>query len=59
MPIETAVSEVISIAKSVKRTAEGLSKKAWSIADAASEKKTPGDFLSPQAINSIQGNKPG
>jgi hypothetical protein len=56
MPIETAVREAISITKSVTRATEKLGKKAWSITDAASEKQAPGDYLSPQAIKSIQGN---
>lgn len=34
-------------------------RKVWSILDAASEKKMPGEILSPKAVKSIQGNPPG
>ena len=57
MPIEMAVREAMSITKGVTRAGEQLAKKAWSIADAASEKQAPSDYLSLQAIRSIQGNK--
>jgi len=36
---------------------EGLIRKAWSIMDAASEKKTPSQYLSDRAIRSIQGKE--
>ena len=54
----TAVKTVSDTTKGVVRTAETLVKKLWSIMDAASEKKAPGDFLSSQAISSIQGKRP-
>ncbi len=38
--------------------AETAIKKAWSVMDAAAEKDTPSKFLSPQAIESIQGKMP-
>lgn len=57
MPVETAVREALSIAKGVTRAAEKLTKKAWSIADAASEKEAPGEYLSRRAVKSIQGRQ--
>lgn len=54
----TAVKTVSDTTKGVVRNAETLVKKLWSIMDAASEKKAPGDFLSSQAISSIQGKRP-
>ena len=44
--------------RGIVRTAENLVKKLWSIMDAASEKKAPGDYLSSRAISSIQGKRP-
>jgi len=38
------------------KTTDIAIKKAWSILDAASEKKLPGDVLSPQAVKAIQGS---
>lgn len=55
MPVETAVSEALSVTKGAARMTEKLVKKAWSIADAAAEKKPPSEYLSPKAIKSIQG----
>lgn len=37
------------------KTADSTIKKAWSILDAASEKKPPSEYLSKRAISSIQG----
>ena len=36
---------------------EGTLKKAWSILDAASEKKQPSEVLNPKAVKAIQGQK--
>ncbi len=41
------------------RTTEALLKKAWSILDAATEKKSPSEYLSPKAIAAIQGKQSG
>ena len=54
----TAVKTVSDGTKGIVRTAENLVKKLWSIMDAASEKKAPGDYLSSKAISSIQGKRP-
>lgn len=39
------------------RVVETALKKAWSILDAASEKKAPSEYLSQNAISAIQGIK--
>ena len=54
----TATKAVADGAKETARAAEKLVKKLWSIMDAASEKKAPSDYLSAQAIQSIQGKAP-
>lgn len=57
--LDTAISDSISVATDVVKTtvkvAEAAVKKAWSIIDAASQKHTPSEYLSPQAIQSMQG----
>lgn len=56
MPLE---SFALNTAKDVTQKAIGvvdsMMKKAWSILDAASEKKPPSEILKPKAINAIQG----
>lgn len=37
---------------------ETMAKKAWSVIDAAAEKKSPNEVISPQAVKSIQGFTP-
>lgn len=59
MGMETAATKAVSdSAKVATKGAEKLVKKLWSIMDAASEKKPPGEFLSSRAISSIQGKHP-
>jgi hypothetical protein len=53
--IETTVADA---AKTATKVAETGLKKTWSILDAAGEKKTPSEMISPKAINSIQGKIP-
>ena len=57
MTLETAaVKATVDTTRTAVKTAETAIKKAWSILDAATEKKTPSETLSPQAIKAIQGN---
>jgi hypothetical protein len=55
MTSETAIREATNVAKTGVRESINLVKKAWSIMDAASEKKSPSDYLSSQTIRNIQG----
>jgi len=43
------------VAQKTLKVAEATVKKAWSIMDAASEKPSPSQYLTPQAIRAIQG----
>jgi len=47
---------VIDTAMTTARIVEAGLKKAWSILDAASEKKAPSEYLTQNAIRAIQGN---
>lgn len=54
------MKELHSIAdavQSAERLTEAVVKKAWMIMDAASEKRAPTEYLSPQAVKRIQGQK--
>lgn len=51
--LEKTVTDTVKTATQVAET--GI-KKAWSILDAAGEKKAPSEYLSQKAIGSIQGN---
>jgi hypothetical protein len=55
MPVELAVKQTTDVAQKSVKEGVNLVKKAWSIMEAASEKKTPQEYLSPKAISSIQG----
>ena len=56
MSIETSTAKTAKeVADRSIKTTEALIKKAWSILDAASEKKAPSEYLSKQAIQSVQG----
>ena len=56
MTLESAATKAaVDTTRATVRTAETAVKKAWSILDAATEKKTPSETLSPQAIQAIQG----
>ncbi|MCU0484562.1 MAG: hypothetical protein MUC85_00495 [Anaerolineales bacterium] len=46
------------IGKAAKVVETGM-QKAWSILDAASEKRAPGEYLSQKAVNAIQGKTGG
>jgi hypothetical protein len=58
MSLEKAVADTTKIMKTTVRETEKLVKKAWSIMDAASEKAQPSEYLSPRAVQSIQGKHP-
>jgi hypothetical protein len=47
--------EATETATAVEKGLEALVKKAWSVLDAASEKKQPTQYLGDQAIRSIRG----
>jgi hypothetical protein len=59
MPSKMMQEELVDAAAKTARVAErrvgDLVKKAWSIMDAASEKKTPSEYLSRRGTRSIQG----
>lgn len=44
----------VETAQVAKKGVEGLARKAWSVMEAASEKKAPSQYLSDQAVRSIQ-----
>lgn len=50
--LEKAVTDTIS---TTLKLTEAALKKVWSVLDAASEKKPPSEYLSPNAIKAIQG----
>jgi hypothetical protein len=55
--VEKAVTDTVLTTVKV---VESVIKKAWSLMDAATEKKPPTETLSPKAIQAIQGvTKPG
>ena len=51
----TAVKGTKDVASQGIRITDGLMKKAWSILDAAVEKKAPTEILNQKAIQNIQG----
>jgi hypothetical protein len=62
MTLETKI--VSDTVKATARLAEAALKKAWSIMEAAAEKKPPSEYLSQNAVRAIQGaagppNRPG
>lgn len=59
MPGNMVIKETLSVTKAVTKLGEGILKKPWSIMDAASKKMQPGEFLSKQAMQSVQGKPPG
>ena len=54
---EELIAEAVKTAQAAEEVVESLIKKAWSIMDAASEKKAPSQYLNDQAIRSIQGKE--
>ncbi len=52
MNAEKVVTDTVTTAIKV---TEAAIKKAWSVMDAAAEKKPPSDYLSPNAVKAIQG----
>lgn len=52
MSVEKAVVDTVAASLKI---AEAAIKKAWSLMDAATEKKPPTEVLSPNAIKAIQG----
>ena len=62
MAVKGAVDGVKTIANGAKETqrqADSALKKFWSVLDAAAEKQSPSQALSPKAIGSIQGKAQG
>ena len=60
MAIETtAVKVAHDTTRNAVKLAEAGLKKAWSIMEAAAEKKSPSEYLSQRAVRSIQGNSQG
>lgn len=60
MSIEkSAVKATSDVTRKTIRTAESLVHKAWTVLDAASEKRPPSDVLSQKAVKAIQGETPG
>jgi hypothetical protein len=57
MSEKLAVDAAVKTAQVAEKGLESLVKKAWSIMDAAAEKKTPSQYLSDQAVRSIQGKE--
>jgi hypothetical protein len=51
-----AAQVTTDIARTGLQLAENAIKKVWSLADAASEKPAPGEYLSSKAIKAVQGN---
>ena len=47
----------MKVVQTAEKNVESMVKKSWSIMVAASEKKTPSQYLSDQAIRSIQGKE--
>ena len=57
-PEKTVVDKATDVTKTSLKLAESAIKKVWSIMDAASQKRSPSEYLSQQGINAMQG-KPG
>jgi hypothetical protein len=55
MSLETAAKTVTDVASQTLKVADAAVKKAWSIMEAAAEKKSPSEYLGSKAIKSIQG----
>jgi hypothetical protein len=55
MTTDWIAKEAADITKTAVKESINLVKKARSIMDAASEKRPPSDYLSPRAVQSIQG----
>lgn len=59
MTTDWVAKEAADVTRTAVKESINLVKKAWSIMDAASEKSPPSDYLSPRAVQSIQGKPPG
>lgn len=60
MSLETSTTKAVhETTRQTLQAAESLLRKAWTILDAAAEKKPPSEYLKPQAIAAMQGKKPG
>jgi hypothetical protein len=55
MPFETATKVATDVVNQTMKVTETAIKKAWSIMEAAAEKKSPSEYLGSKAIKSIQG----
>jgi hypothetical protein len=59
MAIETAAKVTTDIVEKTAKVAETAMKKAWSIMEAAAEKKSPSEYLGQRSVKSIQGENQG
>jgi hypothetical protein len=55
MSAEAVVKSTTDVAKTTTRLVDASVRKAWSILEAASEKKSPSEYLSQNAMRAIQG----
>jgi hypothetical protein len=55
MPLEATTKAVTDVVNQTMKVADTAIKKAWSIMEAATEKRSPSEYLSQKAVNSIQG----
>jgi len=59
MALETAVNATKDVVNKTTKVADAAIKKAWSIMEAATEKRSPSEYLGRQAVKSIQGQSQG
>jgi hypothetical protein len=57
MPEKLIADATVKTTRATEKGVEGLVRKAWSVMDAASEKKAPSQYLSGQALRSIRGKE--
>lgn len=56
---EKVTAKVVSdVTRTGARFVEAMAKKAWSVIDAASEKKSPNEVMSQRGVKSVQGFNP-
>jgi hypothetical protein len=59
MALETAVNATKDVINKTTKVADTAIKKAWSIMEAATEKRPPSEYLGQPAVKSIQGQNQG
>ena len=57
MTEKIAIDAAVKTADATRRGLEQLVRKAWSVMDAASEKRRPSEYLSGQGVRSIRGEE--